>query len=160
MYCLSLSCMQDKTPFIIKGALSIFPTVCLNSGVLLLNKFGYHFRKFYNRDVFIYHTNYSIFFMYIMLIVDFFFYLFLGYYLNNVIPHDFGIRKPWYFLCTLSYWGLKKKKKYVTIDDKKEFPEFNSRVSLILEDEKKEFIRKKTLLLKKKTRKEQLYGRS
>ena len=160
MYCLSLSCMQDKTPFIIKGALSIFPTVCLNSGVLLLNKFGYHFRKFYNRDVFIYHTNYSIFFMYIMLIVDFFFYLFLGYYLNNVIPHDFGIRKPWYFLCTLSYWGLKKKKKYVTIDDKKEFPEFNSRVSLILEDEKKEFIKKKTLLLKKKTRKEQLYGRS
>ena len=158
MYCISLSCMLDKTSFKIKGILSIFPTVCLNLGVLLISKFGAHFRKFYDRDIFIYHTNYSIFFMYIMLLFDFIFYLFLGYYFNNVIPHDFGIRKPWYFLCTSSYWGCKKKKKYLTIDDKKIFPEYNTKASFILEDEKKEFIRKSKLKAKSKT--ELLYGRS
>ena len=107
MYCVSLSCMLENIPFLIKAILSIFPSVCLNLGILLLSKFDYHFRKFYDRDFFIYHTNYSIFFMYIMLIVDFFLYLFLGYYLHNVLPHDFGIRKPWYFLCSKNYWCKK-----------------------------------------------------
>jgi hypothetical protein len=78
-------------------------------------------------------------------IFDFFFYLFLGYYLQNVLPHDFGIRKPWYFLCTLSYWGKRKKKKYITMEDKQIFPEFNTRESLHLEDEKKEYIKKMKL---------------
>ena len=67
------------------------PLVNLNLGVLLLSKFEYHFRAFHNRDFFINHLNYSLFNTYVMFIVDFIFFLFLGYYLHNILPHDFGI---------------------------------------------------------------------
>ena len=43
--------------------------------------------------------------------VDFFLFLFLGYYLNNVLPHDYGIRKPWHFLCWCNYWPIKRRKR-------------------------------------------------
>ena len=59
MYCISLSCMLESIPFYTKAILSIFPSVSLSLGILLLSKFG--FINFYNRDVFIYHTNYSFF---------------------------------------------------------------------------------------------------
>ena len=157
MYCISLACMLDQISFTVKAVLSIFPAVGLNLGLLQLSKFGYKFKHFYNRDLFIYHTNYSIFFMYMSFIFDFFFYLFLGYYLQNVLPHDFGIRKPWYFLCTLSYWGKRKKKKYITMEDKQAFPEFTTRNSLLLEDEKKEYI-KQAKLKKTRTKAVKLYG--
>ena len=157
MYCISLSCMLDETSFEIKAILSIFPAVGLNLGLLQLSKFGYKFKHFYNRDLFIYHTNYSIFFMYMSFIFDFLFYIFLGFYLQNVLPHDFGIRKPWYFLCTLSYWGKGRKKKYITIEEKKELPEFNTRDSLALEDEKKEHL-KKAKFKKVRTKAYKLYG--
>jgi len=157
MYCISLACMLDQISFTVKAVLSIFPAVGLNLGLLQLSKFGYKFKHFYNRDLFIYHTNYSIFFMYMSFIFDFFFYLFLGYYLQNVLPHDFGIRKPWYFLCTLSYWGKRKKKKYITLEDKQEFPEFTTRNSILLEDEKKEHI-KQIKLKKTRTKAVKLYG--
>ena len=157
MYCISLACMLDQISFTVKAVLSIFPAVGLNLGLLQLSKFGYKFKHFYNRDLFIYHTNYSIFFMYMSFIFDFFFYLFLGYYLQNVLPHDFGIRKPWYFLCTLSYWGKRKKKKYIRMEDKQAFPEFTTRNSLLLEDEKKEYI-KQAKLKKTRTKAVKLYG--
>ena len=56
-----------------------------------------------------------------MFVVDFFFFIFLGYYLNNVLPHDFGIRRPWNFLCTLKFWNPKRKKR------KERFSEFFTR---------------------------------
>ena len=39
-----------------------------------------------------------------MFIIDFFLYLFLGFYLQKVVSHEFGIARPFYFLCTKSYW--------------------------------------------------------
>ena len=39
-----------------------------------------------------------------MFIIDFFLYLFLGFYLQNVVSHEYGIARPFYFLCTKSYW--------------------------------------------------------
>ena len=39
-----------------------------------------------------------------MLTVDFFIYLFLGFYLENVVPLEFGTAKPFYFLFTKKYW--------------------------------------------------------
>ena len=137
MYCASFACMFEQTPFHIKIILAIMPLVNLNLGVLLLSKFEYHFRTFHNRDFFISHLNYSLFNTYVMFIVDFIFFLFLGYYLHNVLPHDFGIRRPLYFLCSRSYWCKKKSKKYITLEDKMEFPEYNSRASIVLEEEKK-----------------------
>ncbi len=39
-----------------------------------------------------------------MFTIDFFIYLFLGFYLENVIPKEYGIQRPWYFLFTKKYW--------------------------------------------------------
>ena len=111
MYCASLACMFEKTSRVIKIVLSLFPAVALNLGILLMSKFEYHFRNFYDRDFLINHTNFSLGLMYLMLACDFLLYLFLGYYLHNVLPHDFGIRRPWYFLCTSDYWCNNKKNK-------------------------------------------------
>ncbi len=47
MYCISLACMLDQISFKIKAALSIFPAVGLNLGLLQLTKFGYKFKHFY-----------------------------------------------------------------------------------------------------------------
>ena len=46
--------------------------------------------------------------MYVMLVVDIFLYLFLGYYLQNVVHSQYGTSKPFYFLCTKSYWCSSK----------------------------------------------------
>ena len=113
MYCASLACMFEKTSLTLKIILSFFPAVSLNLGILLMSKFEYHFRNFYDRDFLIKHTNYSLGLMYLQLACDFLLYLFLGYYLHNVLPHDFGIRRKWYFLCTSDYWcnNIKKNRK-------------------------------------------------
>ena len=138
MYCISLACMFEKTSMKLKIILSLFPAVSLNTGILLLSKFEYHFRNFNNRDFLVDHYNYSIGIMFLMFGIDFFLYLFLGYYLNNVLPHDFGIRKPWNFLCSSDYWcnSKNKKRKYLNIKNKLELPEFNTDESRLLDDEK------------------------
>ena len=138
MYCISLACMFEKTSMKLKIILSIFPAVSLNTGILLLSKFEYHFRNFHNRDFLVDHYNYSIGIMFLMFGIDFFFYLFLGYYFQNVLPHEFGIRKPWYFLCSSDYWcnSRSKKRKYLNIKNKLELPEYSTDESRLLEDEK------------------------
>ena len=104
MYCASLACMFEKSSRALKVVLSLLPPVNLNLGILLMSKFEYHFRNFYDRDFLIYHTNYSLGLTYLIFVCDFFLYLFIGYYLHNVLPHDFGIRRPWNFLFTKEYW--------------------------------------------------------
>ena len=156
MYCLALGCMFENSAFGLKLVLAVFPAVNLNLGVNLLNKFEFHFRKFYNRDFTKDHFNYTLLICYCMFIVDFFVFFFLGYYLNNVLPHDFGIRRPWYFLCSLDFWNPSRKKKYLSIKDKLEFEEYNTRESNALEEEKAEYQRQSVLLKKRKD----IYGRS
>jgi ATP-binding cassette subfamily A (ABC1) protein 3 len=122
MYCTSLACMFEGGSQTIKILLSLFPQVCLNNGVLLLSKFQCHFRYFRNRDFFVNYTNFSLGLMYLMFVVDFLLFLFLGFYLHNVLPHDFGIRKPLYFLCTSDFWcsGKNKRKEKLEIEKKLE----------------------------------------
>ena len=116
MYCVSLACMFEGGSLAAKIALSLFPQVCLNNGILLFSKFQYNFRTLKDREFFKEYTTFSVGLMFIMFVVDFFLFLFLGFYLNNVLPHDFGIRKPFYFICTSDFWCSNKKKKN---DDKK-----------------------------------------
>ena len=111
MYCVSLACMFEGGSMAAKIALSLFPQVCLNNGILLFSKFQYHFRNFKDREFLEIYTTFSVGLMYLMFVLDFFLFLFLGFYLQNVIPHDFGIRKPFYFLCTSEFWCSNKKKK-------------------------------------------------
>ncbi|KAF2069523.1 hypothetical protein CYY_009160 [Polysphondylium violaceum] len=39
-----------------------------------------------------------------MLVLDIFFYAFLVWYLDNVIPGEYGTKRPWYFIFTKSFW--------------------------------------------------------
>ena len=110
MFFLSMLATDDDVSYNMKLGLSFFPPVAIYLGIILLGRFESNFRLFYFKDVFHVFTNYSVFLMFLMLIVDLLLYLFLGYYLLNILPHDYGVRKPWYFLFTPSYWGCKKRK--------------------------------------------------
>ena len=104
MFFISMACMDEDANKNLKTILSIFPPVCLELGVILIGKFQMSFKDFHLEDYTHIYTNYSVFRMNLMQIIDVFFYLFLGYYLQNVLPHDFGIKRPLYFLCTKEYW--------------------------------------------------------
>ena len=110
MFFLSMACMDEDANKALKIVLSIFPPVSLELGIILLGKFESHFKVFHASDYTKTYTNYSLLIMNIMQIVDCLLYLFLGYYLQNVLPHDFGIKRPWYFLCTSEYWCPKDKR--------------------------------------------------
>ena len=109
MYFISMACMNEGAAKSLKIILSIFPPVCIELGIVLLGKFESHFKTFHNSDYTKVYTNYSIFIMNIMQLIDFFLYLFLGFYFQNVLPHEFGIKRPWYFLCSFNYWCKRKK---------------------------------------------------
>ncbi|XP_041364383.1 uncharacterized protein LOC121379797 [Gigantopelta aegis] len=44
----------------------------------------------------------------IMMLIDSFIYLVIGWYIRNVKPGKYGISKPWYFPVTATYWCLRK----------------------------------------------------
>ena len=126
MFFLSMLVMNDDVSYNMKIGLSVFPPITIYLGIILLGTFESHFRQFYLKDIFYVFTNYSVLIMYIMLLANLFIYLFLGYYLQNILPHDYGVRRPWYFIFTPSYWGCKKRKKYMIneekpLEDKEEF---------------------------------------
>ena len=112
MFFLSMLVISDDANSNLKMILSVFPPITIYLGIILLGKFESHFRKFYLKDIFYTFTNYSVLVMFLMLIFDLLLYFFLGYYLQNVLPHDFGVRKPWYFICTKSFCCKRNKSKY------------------------------------------------
>ena len=111
MFFISMACMDEDSNKTLKIILSIFPPVSLELGIVLIGKFQSHFKDFHLDDYTKIYTNYSVFIMNIMQFVDALLYLFLGYYLQNVLPHEFGIKKPFYFICTKEYWCSTEKKK-------------------------------------------------
>eukprot|EP00735_Rhodelphis_limneticus_P009137 TRINITY_DN2560_c0_g1::TRINITY_DN2560_c0_g1_i1::g.19179::m.19179 TRINITY_DN2560_c0_g1::TRINITY_DN2560_c0_g1_i1::g.19179 ORF type:complete len:1829 (-),score=670.14,sp/Q84M24/AB1A_ARATH/37.15/0.0,ABC2_membrane_3/PF12698.2/1.1e-20,ABC2_membrane_3/PF12698.2/2.6e-40,ABC_tran/PF00005.22/8e-28,ABC_tran/PF00005.22/9.3e-22,AAA_21/PF13304.1/3.6,AAA_21/PF13304.1/0.00028,AAA_21/PF13304.1/1.1e+02,AAA_21/PF13304.1/0.00011,AAA_15/PF13175.1/1,AAA_15/PF13175.1/5.1e+02,AAA_15/PF13175.1/0.52,ABC2_membrane/PF01061 len=50
-------------------------------------------------------NNYSVGTGLSMMILDFFLYAFLGWYFDQVVPSEWGTKRPWYFLLTPSYWA-------------------------------------------------------
>ena len=55
------------------------------------------------------YRNYTFSFGLVALIFDFFFFTFLGLYLEKVLPKEFGETYPAGFLFSPSYWGCSKK---------------------------------------------------
>jgi len=120
MFFISMPCLKDAVKKIIKVLMSIFPPVAFFIGIIIFGDFQANFKKFVFKDIFRTYMNYSILWMLIMFIIDFFLFLFLGFYLQNVVSHEFGIAKPWYFLCTKAYWcgeERKNKKMKSEVDD-------------------------------------------
>jgi len=112
MFFVSLLVTNDKATYNMKVGLSFFPPVTIYIGIILLGKFESQFKTFKYSDIFKMYTNYSIFIMFVMLIVDIIIYLFLGYYFQNVLPQSFGIRKPWYFIFKKIFCIKSKKQRY------------------------------------------------
>ena len=118
MFFLFMLVSDEDVSYSMKVGFSVFPPVAIYLGIIMLGTFESHFRQFYLKDIFYVFTNYSVLTMFIMFVVNLFFYLFLGYYLQNILPHDYGVRRPWYFIFTPSYWGCKKKKPYILREEK------------------------------------------
>ena len=113
MYFLSTSFTGDGIKHWVRVVFSILPPIALQIGLNVMSRFEVTQKDFKKGDVSLQFRNYSIRDMLVMLTIDIFIFLFLGFYLQNVISHDFGISYPWYFLCTKSYWGCGKKKKKI-----------------------------------------------
>ena len=122
IYCLMLfvsaAVYDDNIKKVYKTVASLLPPVNLLLGAFTLGQFEGMFFKFHTKDIKENYLNYSMATCYIMFTADFFIYLFLGYYLQNVIPHEYGVAKPWYFIFLPSYWcgdccSRKNKKKEI-----------------------------------------------
>ena len=117
VYCLMLfvsaAVYDDTIKKTYKVISALLPPVNLLLGAFTFGEFERMYYNFRLEDLTENYLNYSISTCYIMFTIDFFIYLFLGYYLQNVIPHEFGVAKPWYFIFLPSYWCgdcCKKKK--------------------------------------------------
>ena len=84
----------------------LFPLITMQLGINTISNFQINFNPFKGR-VFMRYNKISFFDMYIIFIFNFILYMFLGFYFQNVISHEFGIKKPWYFLFTKRFWGFK-----------------------------------------------------
>ena len=108
IYCLMLFVSAAVYDYTIKKTYKVIaallPPVNLLLGAFTMGEFSRVFYNFKKKDIPENYVNYSMSTCCIMFTADFFIYLFLGYYLQNVIPHEYGVAKPWYFLFLPSYW--------------------------------------------------------
>ena len=100
MYFLSTSFTGDGIKHWVRVVFSIFPPIALQIGLNVMTRFETFQKKFEKGDASLLYRDYCIRDMLIMLTVDIFIFLFLGFYLQNIITHDFGISRSWNFLCT------------------------------------------------------------
>ena len=70
---------------------------------------------------------FAMMFVLIMLWFDFKIYTILAWYIDNVFPGDFGVPKPFYFLCKPSYWYTRKRKIVKQVLERNEFIESEQR---------------------------------
>ena len=47
----------------------------------------------------------------LFMFVEIFVFCFLAYYLQSVLPNEFGLRKPWYFIFTEPFAGLSSRRR-------------------------------------------------
>lgn len=70
-----MACMKDTAGKSVKVGLSFFPPVVIEVGIVMLAEFQSHFRKYKPRYFTNIYTNYSLFYMLLMLTVDFYLYI-------------------------------------------------------------------------------------
>ena len=85
----------------------LFPPVNLNYGCNTLIQFQRNYNQFKGRT-FMNYQKFAVKDMYVIFFFNFILYMFLGFYLQNVIQHQYGMKKSWNFLCTKNFWICKK----------------------------------------------------
>ena len=105
MFFLALPIYSNAVSRIIKIIFSLlFPPITMQLGINTLSNFQTNFNNFKGR-IFMKYNKYSVFDMYLLYICNYILYMFLGFYIQNIISHEYGIKKPWYFLFTKAFWG-------------------------------------------------------
>ena len=108
-YTIGIPFKTNNISFAVKIILAfLFPPVNLCYGCNTLGQFQMNNNQFDGRISMDY-NQFSVFDMYIIFILNFIFYMILGFYLQNVVEHQYGIKKPWNFLCTKKFWKRKNK---------------------------------------------------
>ena len=110
MFFLGLPIYSNAVSRFIKILFSLlFPPITMQLGINTICHFQINFNKF-NGRVFMRYNKFCFFDMYMILLSNFILYMFLGFYIQNIISHEYGIKKPWYFLFTKEFWLCGKKK--------------------------------------------------
>ena len=155
MYFFFIVVFQESVNLVLKFIFCIlFPPTTLQLGINTISQFETNFQDF-NGRIYYKFNKFSVSDMYIYLTCNFFIFLFLGFFLQNALPHEYGIKQHIYFLCTASFWGFeskddnndilflekndnnyKKDEKEKSIDEKKSDEAIlNVRINLINNDE-------------------------
>lgn len=110
MFILALPMHSNAISRVIKIIFCVlFPPITMQLGINTISNFQINYNEFKGR-VFMRYNKISFFDMYILFICNFILYMFLGFYLQNIISHEYGIKRPWYFLFTKSFWGCESNK--------------------------------------------------
>ena len=105
MYFFSIPVFPNSVSKTIKVIFCIlFPPVTLQLGIDTISLFEIFFNKF-NGRIYFEDKKFNIFDMYILFFISFIIYMFIGFYLQNILSHEYGIKKPFYFLFTKNFWG-------------------------------------------------------
>ena len=94
----------------------LFPPTTLQLGINTISNFETNFQDFNGRINYKY-NKFSISNMYTFFVIDFAFFMILGFFLQNVLPHEYGIQQPIYFLFTYQFWGCEEKENNLVLDN-------------------------------------------
>ena len=116
MYFFFIVVRQYSVNIVIKYIFCIlFPPTTLQLGINTISTFETNFQDFNDRINYK-HNKFSILNMLIFFIINFIFYMFLGFFLENILPHEYGIKKPINFIFTPQFWGCEKNENNLVID--------------------------------------------
>jgi ATP-binding cassette subfamily A (ABC1) protein 3 len=111
MNLVSYTVIDDNIPLINKSLLCLIPQSAVQLAIRIFTKYEESKIDFGMSKVFELHGNFSVLYSLLWLFFDSLLYLFIGYYLQNVLSHEYGVRRKWNFLCTKSFWVKAKKNK-------------------------------------------------
>lgn len=141
-----------------KNFASLLTTVAVSRGANNLGLFETSGVGLQNNNIMTLYQNYAIGKGLIVMTISLFLFMFAGLYLDNVLPSAYGLRKPWYYCLTPTFWfgsddDMKDSPRKHQIDDEKnsandgqidEFFEAKDMNPLNFEPVQKEFMKQET----------------
>jgi hypothetical protein len=96
---------MDGATAVFKGILSLMPPTAFTLGLKTINEseIGGEGTQWSNiADASFTSINFSVAQSLLMMLIDIPLYIFLAWYLNNVVPQEWGVAKPWYYIFQVS----------------------------------------------------------
>lgn len=128
-YFISPAVVDEEISNSAKMAASLLSPTALQLGVISMAKFETSRMYLTGDKINVKFSNYSVLNMIIMFIIDTFLYILIGFYLENVVPKQYGTRKSFYFIINPSYWFPKFFKNKVSPSNKN-LSKFNSKTNI------------------------------